>query len=52
MLINIPVVALLNKDGEYSGVKFHGVPGGHELNSFLLAIYNLAGPGQALDAQY
>ena len=45
-----PVVALLNKDGNYSGVKFHGVPGGHELNSFLLAIYNLAGPGQALDA--
>ena len=44
-----PVVALLNKDGEYAGVKFHGVPGGHELNSFLLAIYNLAGPGQALD---
>ena len=45
-----PVVALLNKDGNYAGVKFHGVPGGHELNSFLLAIYNLAGPGQALDA--
>ena len=45
-----PVVALLNKDGEYVGVKFHGVPGGHELNSFLLAIYNLAGPGQALEA--
>ena len=46
-----PVVALLDKDGNYAGVKFHGVPGGHELNSFLLAIYNLAGPGQALDAQ-
>lgn len=45
-----PVVALVDKDGNYSGVKFHGVPGGHELNSFLLAIYNLAGPGQALDA--
>lgn len=45
-----PVVALLDKDGNYAGVKFHGVPGGHELNSFLLAIYNLAGPGQALDA--
>ena len=44
-----PVVALVDKDGNYSGVKFHGVPGGHELNSFLLAIYNLAGPGQALD---
>ena len=45
-----PVVAFLDQDGNYAGVKFHGVPGGHELNSFLLAIYNLAGPGQALDA--
>ncbi|MBR8646094.1 hypothetical protein KEH51_25995 [[Brevibacterium] frigoritolerans] len=45
-----PVVALLNSNGVYSGVKFHGVPGGHELNSFILAIYNLAGPGQALDS--
>ena len=44
-----PVVALLNKDREYSGVKFHGVPGGHELNSFILAMYNLAGPGQELN---
>ena len=36
-----PVVALLDSDKKYSGVKFHGVPGGHELNSFILAIYNL-----------
>ncbi|MDE5977856.1 MAG: FAD-dependent oxidoreductase [Turicibacter sp.] len=45
-----PIVALVDQEGNYAGVKFHGVPGGHELNSFLLAIYNLAGPGQALDA--
>lgn len=45
-----PVVSLLNSKGEYSGVKYHGVPGGHELNSFILAIYNLAGPGQQLDS--
>ena len=45
----LPVVALLDKDKQYSGVKFHGVPGGHELNSFILSIYNLAGPGQAID---
>ncbi|ASW43741.1 FAD-dependent oxidoreductase [Clostridium isatidis] len=44
-----PVAALLDKDNNYSGVKFHGVPGGHELNSFIIAIYNLAGPGQAID---
>lgn len=43
-----PVVALLNEENNYSGVKFHGVPGGHELNSFILAIYNLGGPGQQL----
>ncbi|MEF9951460.1 MAG: thioredoxin family protein [Clostridium sp.] len=44
-----PVLSLLNSNGDYSGVKFHGVPGGHELNSFILAIYNLAGPGQNLN---
>lgn len=43
-----PIVAILNKDNEYSGVKFHGVPGGHELNSFLIAMYNVAGPGQEI----
>lgn len=44
-----PVVALLDADKNYTGVKFHGIPGGHELNSFVLAIYNLSGPGQALE---
>lgn len=45
-----PVVALLDNDKNYSGVKFHGVPGGHELNSFILAIYNLGGPGQQISS--
>ena len=43
-----PVVALLDSDKKYSGVKFHGVPGGHELNSFILAIYNLGSAGQQI----
>ena len=43
-----PIAALLDEDKNYSGVKFHGVPGGHELNSFILAIYNLGGPGQQI----
>lgn len=43
-----PVVAFLNSEGNYSGIKYHGIPGGHELNSFVLAIYNLAGPGQPI----
>ena len=43
-----PVIALMNECGEYSGVNYHGVPGGHELESFILAIYNVAGPGQSI----
>ncbi len=45
----LPVVAFLDENGDYTGVKFCGIPGGHEMNSFILALYNLAGPGQALD---
>lgn len=32
-----------------TGLAFHGVPSGHEFNSFVLALYNAAGPGQAVD---
>jgi thioredoxin reductase (NADPH) len=46
-----PTVALLGPDGAYTGVQFHGVPGGHEINSFILALYNAAGPGQAVSAE-
>lgn len=44
-----PVVAFLDADRNYSGVKFHGVPGGHELNSFVLSIYNLGSAGQPIE---
>jgi thioredoxin reductase (NADPH) len=43
-----PAIALLRPDGTYAGVQFHGVPSGHEINSFVLALYNAAGPGQAV----
>lgn len=43
----LPVTGLY-KDGAYGRVAFHGVPGGKEINSFVLAIYNLAGPGQEM----
>lgn len=35
-------------DGEPTGLAFHGVPSGHEFNSFVLGLYNMAGPGQPL----
>lgn len=43
----LPVTGLY-KGGVYGRVAFHGIPGGKEINSFVLAIYNLAGPGQEI----
>ena len=38
------------KGNEYTGLAFHGCPGGHEFTSFVLGLYNASGPGQQLDA--
>ena len=45
-----PCVRLCKPDGTWTGLAFHGVPGGHEFTSFVLGLYNAAGPGQPLDA--
>ena len=44
-----PLIAIFKEDGSYSGITYHGIPGGHEFNSFILALYNTSGPGQALE---
>jgi thioredoxin reductase (NADPH) len=44
-----PSVGLYLEDGSYRGIAFHGVPGGHEFNSFVIGLYNASGPGQPLD---
>ena len=44
-----PCVEVYLADGTPTGLAFHGVPGGHEFTSFVLGLYNAAGPGQALD---
>lgn len=46
-----PLVALFDGNGKYSGVNFHALPSGHELESFILAIYNVAGPGQSVSEE-
>ena len=46
---DLPCVRVLREDGSWSGLAFHGVPGGHEFTSFVLGLYNAAGPGQPLD---
>ena len=45
----LPCVRVLKADGTETGLAFHGVPGGHEFTSFMLGLYNAAGPGQSLD---
>jgi len=45
---HLPSLELCHEDGTSSGIHFHGVPGGHEFNSFVIALYNVAGPGQAI----
>ena len=46
--IMYPAIRLRGEDGQYLGTSFHGVPGGHEFNSFVIALYNAAGPGQSI----
>ena len=49
--ITAPCVKVCREDGTETGLAFHGVPSGHEFTSFVLGLYNAAGPGQAIDAE-
>lgn len=42
----VPSVVFLNGKGEYEGVKFNGIPAGHEINSFVSAVLEVSGAGE------
>ena len=44
----LPCVRVCREDGAWTGLAFHGVPGGHEFTSFVLGLYNAAGSGQPI----
>ena len=46
-----PCVKVCREDGSWTGLAFHGVPGGHEFTSFILGLYNASGPGQSLEEE-
>ncbi|HJD38578.1 MAG TPA: FAD-dependent oxidoreductase [Candidatus Blautia stercoripullorum] len=46
--VTCPSLRICDSQGNYLGAEFHGVPGGHEFNSFIIALYNGAGPGQSM----
>lgn len=45
-----PAFRIFRADGSGGNLIFHAVPGGHEFNSFVIALYNMAGEGQAVEA--
>ncbi|MFY8330627.1 FAD-dependent oxidoreductase [Vagococcus carniphilus] len=49
-LTRMPSLAILNENDEFTGIKFSGIPSGHELNSLVLAVYNVGSQGQEIDA--
>lgn len=48
---HMPNFRLLTDNNEDTGIQFSGIPTGHELNSLVLALYNIAGPGQTIDTE-
>lgn len=44
----LPFVEVCDAAGNPLGLAFHGVPGGHEFTSFVLGLYNAAGPGRPI----
>lgn len=46
----IPAIVLLDSEGKDRGVKFYGLPGGYEINSFLGSIIELSGRREELPA--
>ena len=49
--ITRPISFTLTKSGEKTGINFFGIPGGHEFNSFILAILGLSGLGKKLEGE-
>lgn len=39
----VPSIVLLDSNGDYHGIKFNGIPAGHEINSFIPAILEMSG---------
>jgi glutaredoxin-like protein len=47
----VPSIVLLDSEKKYHGVKFNGIPAGHEINSFIPAIIEVSGNASELPAE-
>lgn len=48
----VPSIVLLDSNNQYRGVKFNGIPAGHEINSFIPAIVEHSGTESELPTDY
>lgn len=51
-VVMTPSIVLLDASKSYRGVKFNGIPAGHEINSFIPAILEVSGAGEALPLEF
>ncbi len=47
----LPALAFVDSTGNFTGGKFYGIPGGHEINSFVITLLNLDGKGKSFDQE-
>jgi glutaredoxin-like protein len=45
---NIPAIVLLDANKKDNGVKYYGIPAGHEINSFVTGVLEVSGAGEKL----
>ncbi|MCF7886146.1 MAG: thioredoxin family protein [Candidatus Marinimicrobia bacterium] len=48
-LEQIPAITLLTQENRATGIKFYGLPGGYEINSFLTALVEVSGNQKTLN---
>ena len=44
----VPTIVLLGEDRKDFGIQFNGIPGGHEINSFISSVLEVSGAGEEL----
>lgn len=45
----IPAITILDRDDKPTGIKFYGLPGGYEINSFLSSLVEVSGNAEKID---
>ncbi len=48
----VPAIVLIDSSGAYRGIKFYGIPAGHEINSFIPALLEVSGAESEVPAEF